>query len=465
MDPIPCIQLIEKTGMEDDKTKYFEEERVKLWQELRDTQGRLKVIEDALSGDVEAERRGVATLVLKVGRAYGRIKARDHESEAFLASISAHKVQAESISKMVLNLKAKVDTVHSDLTSRNDEISEALNNNKKVIEDFNSKFDELQNTFSECQRKLGELNTAEQMAKAKVENLTDRYESASENAEAIENLHNLLYGYEKEDGTQVEGRKKKLENVFGDLTQKAEDLQARMELFENENKQSCYNAVNKAKEELGAVKEKLENLLPDALTAGLSSAYAKNREMEQTEQTKNFVTFVICIVCMILLAIVPVSVNFWLWWHDKRDVLEILTKLPREMFCVLPLYIPLLWLAFFANKRANLSKRLKEAVIKTYEGLSKQITALDNEKISRELQARLLYNTVMLSEKNPGELIKDFNRPDNPLLDVLNSGHELSESLNKLSAFPGVSRIMKAINERKKRANDLVSEVIDSVED
>ena len=457
--------------MEDDKAKYLDEERVKLWQELRDTQGRLKAIEDALSGDVEAERRGLATLALKVGRAYGRIKTRDNESEAFLSSISAHKSQVEAISKMVLDLKAKVDTVHADLSSKNDQISEALNDNKGIIDDFNSKFEELQNTFSVCQQKLGELNNAEQEAQSKVDDLAEKYESASEDAEEIENLHNLLYGYEKEDGTHVEGRKKKLENVYGDLAQKAEALQSRMELFEKENKQSCDNAVKKASGELSAVKAKLENLLPDALTAGLSSAYAKNREMEQGEQTKNFVTFVTCIICMILLAIVPVSINFWLWWHDKREVLEILIKLPREMLCVLPLYIPLFWLAFFANKRANLSKRLieeykhKEAVSKTYEGLSKQISALGDEKISRELQTRLLYNTVMLSEKNPGELIKNFNRPDNPLLDVLNSGYELSESLNKLATFPGMSRIIKAINERKKKTDDLVGEAIDASKD
>ena len=454
--------------MEEEKARYLDEERVKLWQELRGTQERLKSIEYALSGDVEAERRGLATLALKVGRAYGRIKTRDDASEKYLASISEHKAQIETISKTIVDLKLKVDAIHTDLTSKNDEIAKALNGNQDIVESYNNKLEELKVTFGECQQKLSELSNAEQEAQAKVDKLTEKCDYASEEAEQIENLHNLLYGYEKEDGTQVEGRKKKLENVYGDLTQKAEALQANMERFEEENQQACNSAVNKAKEELSAVKEKLENLLPDALTAGLSSAYEKNREMEQREQTKSFATFVLCIICMILLAIVPAGINFWLWWHDKREILEILMKLPREMLCVLPLYIPLLWLAFFANKRANLSKRLieeykhKEAVSKTYEGLSKQISALTDEKISRELQARLLYNTVMLSEKNPGELIKNYNRPDNPLLDVLNSGYELSESLNKLAAFPGMERIIKAINERKVKADEIVGEAIDA---
>lgn len=454
--------------MEDDKAKYLDEERVKLWQELRDTQARLKMIEDALSGDAEAERRALASLALKVGRAYGRIKTRDEASEEFLASITKRQSQIEAISQTVLDLKTKVDSVRADLAAKNEEISEALNSNKDIIEDFKSKFEELKSTFRECQQKLVELNSAEQDAQSRVEGLTNKCESAAEEAEEIEKLYNLLYGYEKEDGTQVEGRKKKLENVYGDLTQHAEAFQARMEQFEKENKQACSESISKANAELNAVKEKLENLLPDALTAGLSSAYAKNREMEQKEQSKNYCTFVFCIFLMILLAFIPVSVNFWLWWHDKREVLEILMKLPREMLCVLPLYIPLFWLAFFANKRANLSKRLieeykhKEAVSKTYEGLSKQIAALGDEKTSHELQSRLLYNTVMLSEKNPGELIKNFNRPDNPLLDVLNSGYELSESLNKLAAFPGMARIIKAMNDRKMKADDLVGEAIDA---
>lgn len=74
--------------------------------------------------------------------------------------------------------------------------------------------------------------------------------------------------------------------------------------------------------------------------------------------------------------------------------------------------------------------------------MSKQIAELDDDAASRELQVRLLYNTVMLSENNPGELIKNFNRPDNPLIDVLNHGAKFTESIDKLKRFPGLDGIM-----------------------
>ena len=61
--------------MEDEKVKYLDDERVKLWTELRDTQTRLQRLENALSGDVDAERRGLASMAAKFGRAFGRLNS------------------------------------------------------------------------------------------------------------------------------------------------------------------------------------------------------------------------------------------------------------------------------------------------------------------------------------------------------------------------------------------------------
>ena len=160
------------------------------------------------------------------------------------------------------------------------------------------------------------------------------------------------------------------------------------------------------------------------------------------------------------LSLLPIAVNLSLWLFCGKSFLDILTMLPREMMYILPIYVPLFWLAIFANKRVNLSKRLieeykhKEAVSKTYEGLAKQIAELDDDATSRELRARLLYNTVMLSEKNPGELIKNFNRPDNPLIDVLNQGTKFSEAISKLKQFPGFEGIVGIANSLSQKTPD-----------
>ena len=82
--------------------------------------------------------------------------------------------------------------------------------------------------------------------------------------------------------------------------------------------------------------------------------------------------------------------------------------------------------------------------------MAKQISEIGDDNSSKELQARLLYNTVMLSEKNPGELIKDFNRPDNPLLDVLNQSSRFAESVEKLGRVPGLSKLFQIADSRQK---------------
>lgn len=278
-------------------------------------------------------------------------------------------------------------------------------------------------------------------------------------------MHSLLFGYTKEDGSIVEGKKHELDNVYAELEEKINSSVKVVEQTETEFKRRCDEAVDNAKAEMDAVITRLKELLPDALTAGLSSAYLENRKSEEEEQVKQLKLFKRTIWLMLALAFVPIVFNLWLWLFKDLTVLEIIEKLPREMMCIIPLYAPLFWLAIFANKRVNLSKRLieeykhKEAVSKTFEGLSTQIAKIEDEQTSKELQARLLYNTVMLSEKNPGELIKNYNRPDNPLLDVLNQSSRFAETIEKLARVPGIGHIFRVVKTNQEKENKLAAAI------
>ena len=89
-------------------------------------------------------------------------------------------------------------------------------------------------------------------------------------------------------------------------------------------------------------------------------------------------------------------------------------------------------------------------------------------RFSTELQARLLYNTVMLSEKNPGELIKNYNRPDNPLVDVLDQGSRFAEAMEKFARVPGIGRICRIAKSKQQKENELtsaVSQAVNAVQD
>ena len=456
--------------MNDQQYEYLNEERKKLWAELRSTQEKLETFITTLSGDSDAIQTGIRSLGIKTARAYNRILDRDSTLDALSRNITSRM-------EVVENAEKEAATLNASLAEANEKVAGALSKMNGGL----SRFDEDLGSLMKRSESLNErLEIAEEYVKnaegikselqSQYEDFSDKHKQSTKNYEDISKFYSLLFGYEKDDGEIVEGRKQKLENVYAELEQKIDITKTAAEAFETDYKKQFADFIEKAKVEAEAVANKVKGLLPDALTAGLSSAYLKNRKMEQVEQKSQLNLFKLCIGGMMALALIPIALNLYLWIWKDFTLIQLLEKLPREMMCILPIYIPLFWLAIFANKRVNLSKRLieeykhKEAVSKTYEGLAKQISEIGDDKSSKELQARLLYNTVMLSENNPGELIKNFNRPDNPLLDVLNQSSRFAEAVEKLSRVPGLARIFQMADSRQKKKEKLAADIKESIE-
>lgn len=107
------------------------------------------------------------------------------------------------------------------------------------------------------------------------------------------------------------------------------------------------------------------------------------------------------------------------------ELVEAIRRLPRLVLAIVPMYIPVLWLKYSANKKLNLSKRLieeyahKEVLSKTYVGLSKQITSISDEGHSDELKFRLLSNFLQVSSEDPGKLISNYEASDHPIMEAL----------------------------------------------
>lgn len=124
---------------------------------------------------------------------------------------------------------------------------------------------------------------------------------------------------------------------------------------------------------------------------------------------------------------------------------------------MLPLYIPVFWLAYSANKSVKLSKRLieeythKGVIGKTFEGLSTQIKDVENKEISEQLKTQLLFTIISANNENPGKLISDYNKSDHPLMDALDKSSKLSDAVNKLAKIPGFSSITKKLNDQANR--------------
>lgn len=456
--------------MNDKQYEYLDEERKKLWAELRSTQSKLEVFVTTLSGDTDTIQTGIRSLGLKAAKAYNRIVERDSESDALSSNMTSRM-------EVVKNAEKEASILNSSLAVANEKVAGAISkidyglsafdNNLGLLE---KRSELLKDSLEIAEKYVKNAEEAESELQRQLEDISDKHEQSVDAYEDISKFHSLLFGYEKDDGEIVEGRKQKLENVYLELEQKIDSTKSDAEAFEKDYKKQCADFLEKAKVESEAIANKIKGLLPDALTAGLSSAYNENRKLEEVEQNSQLNLFKWCIGGMMALALIPIALNLYLWICKDFTVMQLLERLPREMVCILPIYIPLFWMAIFANKRVNLSKRLieeykhKEAVSKTYEGLAKQISEIGDDNISKELQARLLYNTVMLSEKNPGELIKNFNRPDNPLLDVLNQSSRFAEAVEKLGRVPGLSKLFQMAESRQKKKERLSAELEESIE-
>ena len=451
--------------MDDSQYKYLDEERVKLWRELRKTQERLGLIEDAAKQDVEGVQKGLVHLGLQAAKAYNRMMDRDSESETIMTGLVGKKDQVATLSDEVVKAHDAVVAAGNEVQAVKERVVTDASRHDEEVAKLNKREVVLAEKIVAAEEATEVAESARQDIEQKQNDVAARHEKSLADYKEISKVHSLLFGYTKEDGSIVEGKKHELDNVYAELDEKINSSVKVVEQTEIEFKSRCDGAVDNAKAEMDAVITRLKELLPDALTAGLSSAYLENRKSEEEEQVKQLKLFKRTIWLMLALAFVPIVFNLWLWLFKDLTVLEIIEKLPREMMCIIPLYAPLFWLAIFANKRVNLSKRLieeykhKEAVSKTFEGLSTQIAKIEDEQTSKELQARLLYNTVMLSEKNPGELIKNYNRPDNPLLDVLNQSSRFTEAIEKLARVPGIGHIFRVVKTNQEKENKLAAAI------
>jgi hypothetical protein len=179
---------------------------------------------------------------------------------------------------------------------------------------------------------------------------------------------------------------------------------------------------------------------------------------------------------LVLISLIPFGVSTYLL-IDGQSLISTIEYLPRLILSIIPLYAPVVWLAYYSNKKLNLSKRLieeythKEVLSKTFEGLSKQIESLPDSDSSNDLRTKLLYNILTVSSENPGKLISDYNTSDHPLMDALDKSVKLNDAIEAISKIPGMSKLAnmledkatKIINEQTTKANNGLEQLKDQV--
>lgn len=450
--------------------KYLDEERKKLWSELRNTQNTTSEIiklTSSLKDDINQYTKQIPEEI-KLAKANVGLTTRykniasASKDEALKANEEAQKNHVELIQKLAeIEEKTKEVAILFNKSIDDYEKIQEISSKAANVEDY---FENVESIKLHVES-LEDLSDSISQIKDKCnQNLSNVQKTQKE----IKDFHNSIFGYtytDEESGEiqRITGLKHELASSYTELKESIQLTTKDVEEIIKNTKEQTSSFVEDGQ---GLIREQVANwkqdhddamkqiraLMPQALTAGLSVAFSEKKQAELTEQTTLTTKFSDTIKWLSLISLLPATVS--IYFISTLGMEIAVSKLPELVSAIIPVYIPTLWLAYSYNKRLNLSKRLveeythKEVLSKTFEGLSHQIDSIDNSEISKELRIKLLYNLLNVSSENPGKLISDYNKTDHPILDVLEKSSKLTDAVEALSKIPGMSAVTKFMDQK-----------------
>lgn len=404
-------------------------------------------------------------------------KQRADESAAEIARVlqeaNSYREGMRSELEIHTNRRAELEAVHRQL---NDELTQT----RSVYLEAVNRQAEIHQLYSSITGEVAEIRQYVDMSRALPQNLEVVKQSLEEITRLRENVNGIvshslhkkteidavydrIFGQDvinESGGTEhLDGLKDYLDSSYDEVLRNLNDLNARvgesLNSINSIHKKELASIRASAKEKLERyekraieVNEELVGLLPGSLAAGLSAAYEQKKNDEIDALNRYDTSFKLSIFGMLLVSSIPFGVDAYLLGTTSRQLLDIVKDTPMLIAAVLPLYFPILWFAFSANKKSNLSKRLIEeythkAVLgKTFSGLSNQIDGIqNNDSIKEQMRTQLLFNVLQVSSENPGKLITNYNKSDHPLMEALENSVKLTDSVSALAKIPGFSAL------------------------
>lgn len=370
-----------------------------------------------------------------------------------------------------------INIISNDISLKQSNINEQL----KIITEYKENILKINNLSLEAENEINTLKnkvtTIDSIFENKdnlhsnIEELTTFYENGNDLSNKIDAIYNgikvkkndieslsyEIFGYDEENEEKeikhVDGLKDRLEVSYNSITSDLEKLKQVLLDINSETDIKYKEFIADKELKFHALSHEIEELLPKALTAGLSHAFAEKRETEIIEGKELAKKFSKAITGLVFISFIPFMVSIYLL-ISGATLSTVINDIPRMVLSILPLYIPIVWLAYSSSKKINLSKRLveeythKEVLSKTFEGLSKQIENIDDREVSSELKIKLLHNILSVSSENPGKLISDYNKADHPLMDALDKSAKLNDAIDSISKIPGLSKLSKVLENR-----------------
>lgn len=448
---------------------YLEEERKKLWHEIT-------LLKEAVEKKTPEYERDA----MQASRKCSEYRNRSQEAkEEAIKSLQNSQEILSTINEKFNDLKELRSSIHETGKEvfEGKERLESLLQQLEVVEELIEKHYDLEVSLT----RISEIHESAEDYSSKINAI---YTNVLNRKKEVDELYYEIFGYTDEDEetgeeSYVEGLKDKLESSYAelekDLVSTKEDIAASKEKaasdyesFESQTQKDFAAKLSLWEQQYSSLNKKVESLLPNALTAGLSSAFSKKKEDEETSGVRHTEQFSKAIKGLVAISLIPFGVSLYLLIFMGKGFDQVILDMPRLVLAILPLYVPVLWLAYSSNKKANLSKRLieeyahKEVLSKTFEGLSRQIEGVEDSEVSAELKLKLLYNILEVSSENPGKLISDYNKSDHPLMDALEKSAQLSNAVENLSKVPGLSKVVRIL---EKKSDKVLADASVKIED
>lgn len=441
------------------KVDYLDDERKKIWEAIEDLRKKVKQYtpEEVSAMAVQMEQAQQALLASESSsERYQKILA---EAESAISKISTY---TESINSRY----QEIENQAAEALSNYSEIQKAVNNSQAISQKANEIKVELDTTEAAITEKNKVLAEAQEIHSS-IEQLLQKSELLHTNIldkeRATTELHRRIFGYvvdSEEEGEEerVEGLKDQLDTSFKELSSGLSSANGELQEVKESSQKKSDEIATDWSEKHQELNDKIEALLPKALTAGLSHAYADKKAEEIKDQIRLQKIFNFAIAGMLVVSVIPFGIAIYYIMGAGFTLEDVVNRMPKLVMAIFPLYVPVLWVAYSSNKKLNLSKRLieeyahKEVLSRTYEGLSRQIDGIEDDDISEELRIKLLYNVLEISAENPGKLITDYNKSDHPIIEVLERSSKLTDSVDKLSRIPGFGKLADKLSRQARES-------------
>lgn len=327
------------------------------------------------------------------------------EAQDIKESLEKQDTQASTLISTIANVRDRASEFEKETFG-----AEGIDGTKQKIDQLVSEFESARSSINQYNDEIHagneetpsikqQIATAKEHIETEKENISALLTSVQQKTEALKDFHAKVFG--------DEGSEEKHKGLAGEIEVRRKELKE----FANEQAER-YTALN----------DQINSLLPGATSTGLAHAYHEMKtSFDQPIKSANYLFYGAIgtlVVLSILLSVESIGGD-----HIVKFVeLTSWESMLQNILLKLPVYLPVLWLAFYASKRRSEYHRLqqeyahKEALAKSYHSYKQQIEALNSE--DPEMLQSLIQRSIDTIAFNAAETLDKRHGDKSPLHEV-----------------------------------------------